>query len=132
MVAFLGPLPVPQAMPATNTPTTKPKERKKKPKSFQQSIQDMQEQNHMLMEKKLDMHMRNQHERMLREDLKIQLQRQESNTRFALESRRLDLEFKRMEQERKAQRNERNRQREESRIRELALQVELAKLRGIP
>ena len=86
----------------------------------------------MLMEKKLDMHMQNQHERMLHEDLKIQLQRQESNTKFALESRRLDLEFMKMEQQRETQCDERSKQLEESCISELALQVELAKLRGIP
>ena len=85
----------------------------------------------MLMEKKLDMHMQNQRERMLCKDQKIQLQREESNTKFALEARRLDLEFMRMEQQREAQRDERDRHREESRIRELALQVELAKLRGM-
>ena len=37
-----------------------------------------------------------------------------------------------MEQQRKSQRNEHDRKHEESHIRELALQVELAKLRGIP
>ena len=86
----------------------------------------------MLKEKKLDMHMQNQRERMLREDLKIQLQREEWNTKFALEARSLDLKFMRMEQQRETQCNKRDRQRKESRIHELALQVELAKLHGIP
>ena len=92
----------------------------------------MQEQNRLLMEKKLDMHMQNQRERMLHEDQKIQFQREESNTKFALEARCLDLEFMMMEQQREVQRDKCDRQHEESRIHELALQVELAKLRGIP
>ena len=63
----------------------------------------MQEQNRVLMEKKLEKHSTHQHE-------KLQFLREQSYKQLALEHRRLDLEFMRIDQ-----------QREKSRICELAL-----------
>jgi len=116
--------PIPQApqgtplvpVPETTTqcrpnPNQQPKDKKKKPKSFQEFAQDMREQNRELLEKKLDLQLAHQEF--------LQFLREQSQKQFSLESRRLDLELMRMEQ-----------QREDSRIRELALQVELEKLRG--
>ena len=79
----------------------------------------MQEQNRVLMEKKLENHKEHQREKLqfLREQSEKQLQ--QSEKQLALEHRRLDLEFMRMDQ-----------QREEIRVRELTLQVELEKLRN--
>ena len=68
---------------------------------------DMQEQNRLLMEKKLEKHSAHQQK-------KLQFLREQSDKQLALEHRRLDLKLMRMDQ-----------QREESNIRELTLQVEL-------
>ena len=86
------------------------------------------------MEKKLQL-------QVLHHNQKYIFLREELQMKHALESCHLDLEFVRMEQEREGQWEERDLQRqereqqreqyrEESCIRELALQVELAKLRA--
>lgn len=129
-------------MQSKSAATQKMQPKKKKPKSFQESVQDMQEQNRVLMEKKLDL-------RILHQEQRMQFLREESQQKYALESRRLDLEFLRMDREReerheereqqqqlldkeredRERREDREQQRQESRIRELALQVDLANLR---
>ena len=104
--------PVPERTQHRPTTNCHQREQKKKPKSIGETVTDMQEQNRLLMEKKLEKHYAHQQE-------KLQFLREQSDKELALEHRHFDLEFMRMDQ-----------QREESRICELTLQVELEKLRA--
>lgn len=114
-----------QGIPAQREPTPSPSnrskqptEKKKKPKSFQELVQDIQEQNRVLMEKKFAMQEAHQSEKLLflREESKekFEFMRNELQQKFSLESRRLDLEYLRMEH-----------QSQESRNKKLALQLQL-------
>jgi len=103
---------VPEASQSAGTTHTKLREKKKKPKSFQESIQDMQEQNRVLMEQKFS------------------LQKTHQEQRYALETRRQDLEIRRFEQQQQDAHEERELRIQESRVRELTLQLEIEKLRN--
>ena len=88
-----------------------------------ESIQDMQEQNYILMEKRLELWSVNQTKKMNLENQKFMLEqqrlqflREESEGKYAMESRQLDLEFMKMDQEH-----------QETRNRQLALEIELKK-----
>ena len=69
----------------------------------------MQEQNRVFMEKKLDMQIKHQEQ-------KLNFLQEESKKKYAVESRRLDLEFMRMEHQREQQQVEYVKRRGESRI----------------
>ena len=111
-VECVGATPVHERTQHRSTPSRHQKEQKKKPKSIGEAVADMQEQNRVLMEKKLEMHSAHQHE-------KLQFLIEQSDKQLAFEHRRLDLQFMWMDQ-----------RRVELRIREVYLQVELEKLRA--
>lgn len=130
----------PQPTQSRSLPSRQSRKRKRKPKSFQESVQDIQEQNRMLMEKKLEIQIAQQGEKLafMKEEAqsKLQFMRDELQQKFALESRRLDLAFMKIEQQQQESRNRElslqvqlEQQRQDSRNRELALQLELEKLR---
>ena len=111
-VGCAGAPPIHERTQYRSTSSRHQKEQKRKAKSIGEVVADMQEQNRVLMENKLEKHSTHQHE-------KLQFLREQSDKQLALEHHHLNLKFMRKDQ-----------QHEESHIRELSLQVELGKLRA--